>query len=81
MAHHHMMHYRLRNDAINIMAENNQPKSILDMIYDLLCLPVGERKKFSSRKGVQMERVKFLGRPTTRKLNPIEQAVAKDGFN
>ena len=82
MAHHYMMRNRLRNDAIDIMAKNDIPKNILDMLYDLLCLPVGERKKFSSQKGVQMERVKLLGRPTgTRILNPIEQVAAKDCFN
>jgi len=81
MTHHYMMRNVLRNDAINIMTTNDLPKKILDMLYDLLCLPVGERKKFCSQKGVQIERVKLLGRPTERKLNPTEQAAAKDFFN
>jgi hypothetical protein len=81
MTHHYMMRNRLRNDAIDVMSKNNLPKNVLEMLYDVLCLPVGERKKFRSQKGVQKERVKLIGRPTERKFNTLEQTAEKDYFN
>ena len=41
MAHFYMMQTRLRNEAIDVMSKNTLPKVVLEMLHDLLCLPVG----------------------------------------
>ena len=81
MAHFYMMQTRLRNEAIDVMSKNTLPKVVLEMLHDLLCLPVGEHKKFVAINGVTLERVKLLGRPKVRKLTATEEVAIKVCFS
>ena len=80
MAQRYMMRNQLRNEAIDVMSKNNLPKPILEMLQNLLCLPVGEHKKFATIKGRQIEIVKLLGRSLMRPLDADEKTACDECF-
>ena len=72
-----LMKNQLRNEAIQLLNENDVPSEVSELLQSLLNLPMGSNRRFNLCKGLQIGSIKLNGKCSVKSLKEKE----KDALN
>ena len=75
MAESFLMKNQLRNEAIQLLNENDVPSEVSELLQSLLNLPMGSNKRFNLSKGFQIGSIKLNGKCSLKSLNHKEKSA------